>query len=172
LDEGCSAEGLAVGYYVNMVRDVIFQSGGALAQGGLEHFYVIRLDDILNREDNEKRLRDILARATGEAHENAADYNRKYERPTSGNRPIWAAVAGNAIIDLPTPLYSLFHAPPYQRLQSRMGHTNPKASQMRQRMISAFFEALQRQMFVDDTVSRNKLQVVTFDELEALLGLR
>jgi len=78
-----AAAGLAGGYYVNMARDVIFQSGGALAQGGLKHFYVIRLDDILNREDNEKRLRDILARATGEAHDNAADYKRNFERPTS-----------------------------------------------------------------------------------------
>ena len=57
-----AAAGLAGGYYINMVRDVIFQSGGALAQGGLEHFYVIRLDDILTREDDEKRFLDILAR--------------------------------------------------------------------------------------------------------------
>jgi len=166
-----AAAGLAGGYYVNMVRDVIFQRGGALAQGGLEHFYVIRLDDILNREDNEKRLRDILARATGEAHETASKYNKEFQRPTSGNRPIWAAVAGNAIIDLPTPLYSLFHAPRYQRVQDRLGRDHPEARRMRERMIEAFFAALRRQMDRDDAISRDKLQVVSFDELEARLGL-
>jgi nucleoside 2-deoxyribosyltransferase len=166
-----AAAGLAGGYYVNMVRDVIFQSGGALAQGGLEHFYVIRLDDILTREEDEKRLRSILARATGEEHDNAAGYNQKFTRPTSGNRPIWAAVAGNAIIDLPTPLYSLFQAPRYQRLQARLGHDHTEARRMRQRMIDAFFAALRRQMDRDDAISRDRLQVVSFDELEARLGL-
>lgn len=166
-----AAAGLAGGYYVNMVRDVIFQRGGALAQGGLEQFYVIRLEDILNREDDETRLRDILARATGEEHDNAADYNRKFGRPTSANRPIWAAVAGDAIIDLPTPLYSLFQAPRYQRLQARMGHDHAEARRMRQRMIDAFFAALRRQMDRDDAISRCRLKVVSFDELEAELGL-
>jgi nucleoside 2-deoxyribosyltransferase len=167
-----AAAGLAGGYYVNMIRDVIFQRGGALAQGGLEHFYVIRLDDILTREEDETRLRSLLARVTGEEHDNAAGYNQKFGRPTSGNRPIWAAVAGNAIIDLPTPFYSLFHAPRYQRLQARMGHDHAEARRMRQRMIDAFFAALRRQMDRDDAISRDKMHVVTFDELEQRLGLR
>lgn len=167
-----AAAGLAGGYYVNMVRDVIFQNGGALGQRGLEQFYVIRLEDILTREADEKRLRGILARATGEDHADAAGYNQKFARPTSANRPIWAAVAGNAIIDLPTPLYSLFHAPRYQRLQARVGHEDAEARRMRQRMIEAFFAALRRQMDRDDAISRNRLQIVTFEELERRLGLR
>jgi len=165
-----AAAGLAGGYYVNMVRDVIFQNNSALAQGGLDVYYVIRLDDILTREDDEKRFLDILARATGVKHNKVSEYHQKFERP-GGGRPITAAVAGNAIIDLPTPLYSLFQAPRYQRLQARMGHDHAEARRMRERMIDAFFAALRRQMDRDDAISRGKLQVVSFDELEARLGL-
>jgi len=42
---------------------------------------------------------------------------------------------------------------------------------MRERMIEAFFAALRRQMDRDDAISRDKLRVVTFDELEERLGL-
>jgi hypothetical protein len=168
-----AAAGLAAGYYVNMVRDVIFQKGGAVSQKpGLEKFYVIRLEDILTRQDDEERLRTILARVTGENKPEASLYNERFTRPTSQNRPIFAAPAGHAIVDLPTPLYSLFHAPRYQRLQARLGHDDPEAKRMRQRMIDAFFAALYRQINRDDTVSREKLEVVGFDELEARLGLR
>jgi len=166
-----AAAGLAGGYYVNMIRDVIFQNGSALAQAGLAHFYVIRLDDILSREEDNTRFLDILARATGERHPSIRGYHKDFNRP-GGGRPITAAVAGNAIIDLPTPLYSLFHAPRYQRLQARMGYNDAEARRMRQRMIEAFFAALRRQMDRDDAISRDKMHVVTFDQLEQRLGLR
>ncbi len=39
-------------------------------------------------------------------------------------------------------------------------------------MIEAFFAALRRQMDRDDAISRDKMHVVTFDQLEQRLGLR
>jgi nucleoside 2-deoxyribosyltransferase len=166
-----AAAGLAGGYYVNMVRDVIFQRNSALSQGELEDFYVIRLDDILTREEDEKRLHNILSRATGQDPGEKAGYNQGFMRPTFSNRKLFVAVANNAIVDLPTALYSLFQAPRYQRLQARLGHDHPEALRMRKRMIEAFFAALRRQMDRDDAISRDKMQVVSFDELESRLGL-
>lgn len=168
-----AATGLAVGYYVNLVLDVLFRNGGGLEQLGLEKLYVVRLEDILDRGGDEKRLCKLLETVIGQQHEKLASYNRTFKRPTSGGRDAFVTVCGNAVIDLPTTLYTLLRAPRYQRLQATLrgagGPSAPTLKRMRTSMIAAFYDALKLQVERDDLVSQNRLEMLTFDELEKRL---
>lgn len=167
-----AAAGLAAGYFTNLVKDTIIQKQGVLRQSKCEKFYVIRLDDILDRDGDEDRLMKFMARVTGEQKAKLSDYDRRFERATWEGRYLYAKVAGNAIIDLPTPLYSLFNAPRYKRVLDRNGYDHPEARRMQQQMIDAFFRSLRRLIDGEEGLMRKQLEVVTFDELERRFGLK
>jgi hypothetical protein len=168
-----AAAGLAAGYYVNFVRDVIVNHGildanRAVARGLL----VVVPDDVANRLADRERIEAEIERLTGLR----LARDQKLPRPGS-DRSFTANLLGRLIVDVASAPYALGYSPRMLRLQLRLSGRpdlrdaarEASIARMVRSLLRAFESSLRDQIRRDHDTRRERVLVATPTTLEAEL---
>jgi len=155
-----AATGIAVGFFENFARPVLAEGTGALAieANGVERLVVIRPERVNDHDSDQALTRRRLATAA----------RRTLAAPAHRRREVTALVLEDAIVDFPTPLYAMIHAPRYRKLYDRVAGPAHLADAVREaelarletRFIESYFRTLRHLVDGERGLARRKLHVV------------
>lgn len=160
-----AAAGLAVGYYVNFVLDVIRNNGILdVNRDTARGLLVVVPDELSNRRDDRERIEEQIAALAG----HPPDRDRKLPRPGS-DRSFTATLVGPLIVDVASAPYALGYSPRMLQLQRRLGNrpTVPpedrraSIARMTQSLLRAFVRTLQNQIDDGHDTHRERVVVAT-----------
>jgi hypothetical protein len=160
-----AAAGLAVGYYVNFVLDVIRNNGILEANpNAVRGLLVVIPDDLANRRDDRERIEEQLVALAGRP----LDRDRRLPRPGS-DRSFTANVLGQLIVDVASAPYALGYSPRMLQLQARLSNRpnlrdearSASIARMTQSLLRAFERALQNQITGGRETHRDRVLVAT-----------